>query len=133
MDDDKEKLFIEVEERNDEAKATLNFPVNSLITSFVVAYCDCVNLPVVLAERAGTGISNKQFSFPAAALNKCRVSRCHYASVPRSVKQCCLPAIMSSDGTLVRSGLCGVLRRIVQIAIDKETNSQLEKLLVRHS
>ena len=119
-----ERLYLELHSENE---STLNCGVQSLITIFLAAYCDSSSILITLVRRE---TSAKHISLQSNALNRYSVLRSSYENIPEVVQQCTLPAILSADGNLVRSGLCGVLRHIIHLADRKESKLLHRKLLV---
>ena len=119
-----DRLFVEIQ--NDDGLA-VKCPVQSLCVAFLAAYCDSNSVEIILVSKETT---KKLPSTHLNALKGYKVYRSSYQSIPEVVQQCTLPAILSTDGCSVRSGLCGIMRHMVHLAQRKKSELLHEKLLV---
>ena len=118
-------LYLEV---NSESGQTVKCPIQSLTAAFVTAYCKTSSVAVTLVQREGILVDVT--SVPKTVFDSCCVQQLEYNSAPDTVRQCCLPAVLSADGAQVRSGLCGVLRHLVHLSEGRPIGKYHGKLLV---
>ena len=110
-----------------ESESMVNCPIQSGIAIFLASLCDCNS---VLITLVGKDNSEKHVSMPIDALKSYDILRSSHQNIPEVVQQCTLPAVLSSDGSLIRCGLCGVLRHMLHLAERKQPDPQRKKLLV---
>ena len=120
-----DSLYLEIQS---EIESIVNCPIQSAIAIFLASLCDCNS---VLITLVGKDTSEKHKSVSIDALKRYNIQRSTYESIPDVVKQCALPAILSFDGTLIRCGLCGVLRHVLHLVERKQPDQHRKKLLVR--
>ena len=119
-----DRLFVEIE---NEDGLSVKCPVQSLSVAFLAAYCESDSVEIILVRKETT---KKLPSIHLNAFKGYEVYRSSYQSIPEVVQQCTLPAILSTDGCSVRSGLCGIMRHMVHLAQKKKPELLHEKLLV---